>query len=565
MIRSLHIKNLATIEEIDLPLQEGFTILTGETGAGKSIIIDGIRLILGEKGSPDMIRTGTKETSVEVIFPFHQKMTYFRDYFPESDEEMLVQRNVSARGAGKAYINGTLVPNRKLKEMGGNLVDIYGQNDHVFLLNLDFQLNYLDDYADASSLKKDVSQKAKELKKLSKEKKDLEDKEREREQRLDFLEFQIKEIERAKLKRGEEEELHSTRNILKNAEKIGSLVDKALSISYHQENSISSLLAQLQNAVHDLVNFDKTFKETEDSINQFSITIQEFSDFLFKFKEKQETAPEKLEELEERLSQIEKLKRKYGSNVVEILTYLEKAKQEYEELSTSQEKLADLETEIEKAFSQYMILAEKLSQMRGKSATILEKNVEKEISLLGMRKARFKIKIESFPPSRDSMDKVKESGSEEVEFLISPNPGEELRPLRKIASGGELSRVMLALKTIGKETESLKTMIFDEIDSGIGGKTAEFVALKLRKLSNTHQIICITHLPQIASFATHHYRIDKKIDKERTFTTIKKLSFKERITEVARLLAGSHITETTLKNAREMLSHNLGENSAQEQ
>ena len=563
MIRSLHIKNLATIEEIDLPLQKGFTILTGETGAGKSIIIDGIRLVLGEKGSPDMIRTGKKETSVEVIFPFHQKMTDFREYFPESDEEMLVQRRVSARGAGKAYINGTLVPNRRLKETGEKLVDIYGQNDHVFLLNLDFQLNYLDDYANAFSIKKDVSQQAKELKKISKEKKDLENREREREQRLDFLEFQIKEIEKAKLKRGEEEELHRARNILKNAEKIGSLVEKALSISYHQENSISSLLAQLRNAVHDLVDFDKTFKETEESINQFSITIQEFSDFLLKFKEKQETAPEKLEELEERLSQIEKLKRKYGSDVDEILTYLEKAKQEYEELSTSQEKLADLEKEIERVFNQYKIHAEKLSQTRKKSATILERNVEKEISLLGMKKARFKIRIESFPPSPDSMDKVKESGTEEVEFLISPNPGEELRPLRKIASGGELSRVMLALKTIGKETETLKTMIFDEIDSGIGGKTAEFVALKLKKLSNTHQIICITHLPQIASFATHHYKIDKKIDKERTFTTIKKLSFKERITEVARLLAGSHITETTLKNAQEMLTHNLGKNSAQ--
>lgn len=563
MIRSLHIKNLATIEEIDLPLQEGFTILTGETGAGKSIIIDGIRLILGEKGSPDMIRTGTKETSVEVIFPFHKKMTDFREYFPESDEEMLVQRSVSARGAGKAYINGILVPNRTLKETGRNLVDIYGQNDHVFLLNLDFQLNYLDDYADASSLKKDVSLQAKELKKLSKEKKDLEDKEREREQRLDFLEFQIKEIEKAKLKREEEEELHSARNILKNAEKIGSLVDQALSLSYNQDNSISSLLAHLQNAVHDLVDFDKTFKEIEGSINQFSITIQEFSEFLLRFKEKQEAAPEKLEELEERLSQIEKLKRKYGSNIDEILAYLEKAKKEYEELSTSQEKLADLEREIEKVFSQYRILADNLSQTRKKGAVLLENNVEKEISLLGMKKARFKIKIESFPPRPDSMNRVKESGTEEVEFLISPNPGEELRPLRKIASGGELSRVMLALKTISKETETLKTMIFDEIDSGIGGKTAEFVALKLRKLSHTHQIICITHLPQIASFATHHYKIDKKIDKERTFTTIKKLSFKERITEVARLLAGSHITETTLKNAREMLNHNLGEKSAQ--
>ena len=557
MIRSLHIKNLATIEEIELPLQDGFTILTGETGAGKSIIIDGIRLILGEKSSPDMIRTGKKETSVEVIFPFHQAIADFKDYFPEKEEEMFLQRKVPAKGTGKAYINGIHVPNRKLKELGVKLVDIYGQNDHVFLLNLEYQLNYLDDFAGAFALKKDVSRLARELKKIFKEKTELEEKEKEREQRLDFLEFQIKEIEGAKLKPGEEEELRNTRNILKNAEKIGSHVESALSISYSQENSISSLLAQLQNTVHYLVDFDKTFKETEDAINQFSITIQEFSDFLFKFQQKQDTAPERLEELEERLSQIEKLKRKHGSSIEEILSHLESSKQEYEELSTSQEKLDELDKEIQKIFNEYKSHAEKLSHLRKKNADKLEKDVEKEISLLGMKKARFKIKIDTIPLKPESIESVKESGTEEVEFLISPNPGEDLRPLRKVASGGELSRVMLALKTIGEETDTFKTMIFDEIDSGIGGKTAEFVAQKLRQLSRTHQVICITHLPQIASFATHHYKIDKKIDKERTFTSVIKLSFEERVTEITRLLSGTRITEITLKNAREMISHNL--------
>jgi len=558
MIKSLRIRNLATIEDIELNLKKGFSILTGETGAGKSIIIDGIRLVLGEKGSPDMIRTGKKETSVEVIFPFQQKMANFKNFFPESENELFVQRKISQQRAGKGYINGILVPIKKLKEIGRDLVDIYGQNDHVFLLNLEYQLNYLDDFASAFSFKKDVSRLAQELKKLLREKKELETKEREREQRLDFLDFQIKEIEKAQLRRGEEEELRQSRNILKNAEKIGILVEKALEISYNQENSISSLLAQLQNIVNGLTDFDKTFKEADKAISQFSITIGEFSDFLIKFEEKQTTAPEKLEETEERLSQIEKLKRKYGASVDDILSYLDRAKQEYEDLSTSQEKLAELEKEIEKKFKEYKANAEKLSSLRKKSARKLEKEVEKEIIILGMKRARFKIKIETFLPTPDTMEKVKESGTEDVEFLISPNPGEELRPLRKIASGGELSRVMLALKTIGKEIEKLRTLIFDEIDSGIGGKTAEFVAQKLKKLSNQHQIICISHLPQIASFATHHYRIDKKVSKERTFTTVKKLSFEERVTEIARLLAGTRITETTLRSAREMLNHNLG-------
>lgn len=557
MIKSLRIKNLATIEDIELELEEGFTILTGETGAGKSIVINGIRLALGEKGSPDMIRTGKKETSVEAIFSFHQTRDDFKRFFPDSENELLIQRKISEQGAGKGYMNGILVPIKKLKEISGELVDIYGQNDHVFLLNLNYQLNYLDEYASASSTKKEVSLRAKELKKLIREKKDLEAQEREREQRLDFLDFQIKEIEKAKLRPGEEEELHKDRKILKNAEKIDSLIEKALNLSYNQENSISALLAQLQNMVSDLSDFDNTFKETENAINQFSITIGEFSDFLIKFKERQSAAPEKLEDLEERLSQIEKLKRKYGSSIDETLSYLGNAKKEYQKLSTSQEKLAELDTEIETKFKGYKTYAAKLSSLRIKNASKLEKQVEKEISILGMKKARFKIKIDISPLSPNTMETVKENGTEDVEFLISPNPGEELRPLRKIASGGELSRVMLALKTLGKETKKFKTLIFDEIDSGIGGKTAEFVAQKLKKLSTQHQIICITHLPQIASFASYHYKIDKKVNLERTYTTVKKLSFEERVREIARLLAGSRITETTLKNAREMLEHVL--------
>lgn len=558
MIKSLHIKNLATIEDLEVDLKEGFSILTGETGAGKSIVIEGIRLILGEKASLDMIRTGEKETSVEAIFPLQGKDANLKDFAAEPENELFIQRKISEAGLGKGYIGGTLVPAKRLKEIGEELVDIYGQNDHVFLLNLEYQLNYLDEYANALSLKREVSQVAQELKRLIKEKKELEARERERERRLDFLDFQIKEIEKATLRPDEEEELRQERDILKNVEKIGSLVERALDISYNQEISISSLLAQLQNTVSSLAEFDKTFRQTEEALSQFSITIQDFSDFLIKFKEKQTSAPEKLEEIEERLSQIEKLRRKYGKSIIDILSYLERAKQEYQELGVSQEKLAGLETEIEKKFNEYNIKAKELSSLRTKSALELERQVEREISLLGMKKARFKIKVETSLPGPETMERVKESGTEEVEFLISPNPGEELRPLRKIASGGELSRVMLALKAIGKEAGGSKTLIFDEIDSGIGGKTAEFVAQKLNKLSGKHQIICITHLPQIASFASHHYRIDKKVEKERTFTTVKKLSFKERVMEIARLLAGSRITETALQNAREMLEHNLG-------
>jgi DNA repair protein RecN (Recombination protein N) len=303
--------------------------------------------------------------------------------------------------------------------------------------------------------------------------------------------------------------------------------------------------------------YDKSFKPAEEAVDDLAIVIEDLIDSLLKLKEKQTAAPDKLEKLEGRLSQIEGLKRKYGSSIPEILAYLRKSQQEWEELSQSHETMADLENEITEKFSQYMALTNKLAEKRKKGALHLEKAVEEEICLLGMKESRFHIDIKSITIGPEDLDKIKDTGTEEVEFLISPNPGEELRPMRKIASGGELSRIMLALKSIGKDTERLKTLIFDEIDAGIGGKTAEFVAQKLKKLAEYHQVLCITHLPQIASYASHHYRIDKQVKKDRTFTIVKELSFEERVEEIARLLTGSRVTETALKNAREMLTHNL--------
>lgn len=544
---------MATIEELELKLDQGFSILTGETGAGKSIIIDGIRLVLGEKATPDVIRTGKKETSVEAIFLIPTSAQV-----QNKKSELFIQRKVSEESPAKGYLNGVLVPLKKLKEKSSQLADIYGQNDHAFLRQTDNQLDYLDYYAQAIPLGLKVSQLARELKKLARKKKELENKEKERQQQLDFLDWQIKEIEKAELKKGEEEKLLYERKILKNAAKILSLVETALEISYDQENSISTLLAKLENTVRELSSFDQSLQNIVEAINQFQITINDFSDFLIKFKDQQILSPEKLEAIEERLSLIEKLKRKYGQNIEEILLYLEKAKKEYQQLSTSQEKLEELNLKIDKKFKEYKTQAKKLSHLRMDSAQKLEKRIEQEIACLGMKNARFKIKIKTIPCQKEMISRVKEKGTEEVEFLISPNPGEALRPLRKIASGGELSRIMLVLKSIGKETERLKTLIFDEIDSGIGGKTAEYVARKLQALACQHQVICITHLPQIASFASDHYKIEKKIAHNRTYTTVKKLSFKERVVEIARLLAGSRITETALNNAREMLIHNLG-------
>jgi DNA repair protein RecN (Recombination protein N) len=545
VIKSFRIKNLATIEEVEFDLKKGFSIMTGETGAGKSIIIDGIRLVLGEKGSPDLIRTGEKETTVEAIFSSGTKTDIF------------IQRKIAEKGSGKGYVDGVLVPIKKLRSLREDLVDIYGQNDHAFLRHVENQLEYLDFYAGTHSLREQVTASAQILRKKAIAKKNLESKEKERAQRLDFLNYQIAEIQKAELREDEESDLRQERNILKNAAKISQWVDQALEISYQQENAAAPLLAKLRGILQELSTFDNSFKSMNEAIGELAIVIDDVNDSLLRFKEKQTASPDRLEKIESRLSQIENLKRKYGDSIPEILDYLKRSERELEDLTSSHEKLAALEKEIAGHMSAHHALTIKLAEQRKKSALDLEKAVEKEIGLLGMKRARFKIAIISHSFDEENIEKIKDSGTEEIEFLISPNPGEELRPLRKIASGGELSRIMLALKSIGKDAVRLKTLIFDEIDAGIGGKTAEFVAQKLQELAKHHQVICITHLPQIASFATHHFKIDKHVKKERTFTVVKELSLEERIQEIARLLTGSRVTETALKNAKEMLDHNL--------
>jgi len=556
MIKFLHIRNLATIEDIELSFEDGFSILTGETGAGKSIIIDSIRLLLGEKGPADLIRTGKDEASVEAIFRFGAATPSGLETMAQ-DGEIALHRQIIEQGSGKAYAGGILVPVKKLKEWSPVLVDIYGQNDHVFLLHLENHLNYLDNFGETLPLREDVAALAQTLRRLLKDKKELEAMQRDAAQRLDFLEYQIREIEEAALKPGEEEELHKERHVLKHAEKIAGLVESALDLAYNQEQSLTALTRRLENILGELGTYDAAFEPVGKTLGELSITLGEVSDSLMRYQEKQLLSPDRLETVEERLSLIEKLKRKYGTDIQDICYYYEKIRDERDGLAHSQDRLGSLTKDIDRTFAGYKAKAEDLSRKRAKAARELEAQIENEIGLLGMKKARFAVQLNTIAAEPGDVDKIRDAGLDDVEFLISPNPGEQLKPLRKIASGGELSRVMLALKAIGKDKEALKTLIFDEIDTGIGGKTAEFIAQKLRELARRHQIVCITHLPQIASFAAHHYRIEKHVEKDRTYTTVTKLGFEERVKEIARLISGSHVTPTALQNAREMLTHNL--------
>ncbi len=553
MIKFLRIRNLATIEGLEIRLDEGFSILTGETGAGKSIIIDAIRLILGEKGSPDLVRTGRKEAFIEAVFDVSREAPDLAGLPEPEDGELLIQRSITDQGTGKASVNGALVPVRRLRELGGRLIDIYGQNDHVFLLHLENHLGYLDDILADPGLVGDTARSAQELRRLLQEQRDLESKEKEREQRLDFIAYQVKEIEAAGLRPGEDESLLREREILKNAEKIAGLVDKALDLAYLGEDSLIPRLARLRSVLGDLSAYDEAFGEFRPGLQDASILLQEAADSLVRFRDRRAEAPENPEEVEERLSVIEKLKRKYGGTIEAVIAHGEAARSERAGLESGRERLQALESVIQSKFRDYAHLAARLGAERKKAAEMLGRTIEKEIALLGMTKARFKVRLTDVPPSLADPATVRDQGAQDAEFLLSPNPGEELRPLRRIASGGELSRMMLALKSAGKDNESRKTLIFDEIDSGIGGKTAEFIAQKLRHLAGRHQVICITHLPQIAAFAAHHFHVDKKVEKERTFTGAKKLDHSERVEEIARLIAGSRLTEASRQIAREML------------
>lgn len=556
MLKFLHVRNLATIEDIELALDGGFSILTGETGAGKSIIIDSIRLLLGEKAAADLIRTGKSEATVEAIFSFGGDVPAGLESLTQ-DSEITLNRQITDQGSGKAYAGGVLVPVRKLKEWSPLLVDIYGQNDHIFLLHLENHLNYVDHFGETMSLREEVAGLAQALRKLIREKKDLEARQRDAAQRLDFLGYQIREIEEAALKPDEEEDLHKERRILKHAERIGGLVTEALDIAYNREESMTGQARRLENILGELAGFDSAFEPVRKSLSELGIALGELSDTLMRYQEKQVLSPERLEAVEERLSLIERLKRKYGNEVKDIQYYYEKIRAESDALTHSQERLDALSRDIGSTFEAYKAKAEELSRRRKQAGRELERQIEKEISLLGMKNAKFGVALTVLAPDASDPDKIRDGGLDDVEFLISPNPGEQLRPLRKIASGGELSRVMLALKAIGKEKEGLKTLIFDEIDTGIGGKTAEFIAQKLRGLGRRHQVLCITHLPQIASFAAHHFRIEKKVTKDRTYTTVTKLDFEERVEEIARLISGSQVTPTSLQHAREMLTLNL--------
>lgn len=546
MLSLLRIRDFALIEELSIEFGEGLNILTGETGAGKSIIINALGLVLGEKACPEDVRSDTARAVVEAVFETGRG-------------ELLIRREIAPSGRGKCFANEKMVLRSRLKEIGEGLVDIHGQHTHQSLLHLANHLDLLDGLGKLMPLRQEADQTFEEYLHLKRELGNLEEEFKERERKIDLLRFQIKEIEMAGLEIGEEERLLCERTLLRNAESLFHCSNEAYKVLDEDEPEVVSVrtgLGSILNSLRRLSQIDSKTKPFLDSVEEVLVTLEDTSFELRNYRDGIEFSEESLFAVEERLDTLARIKRKYGGGIEEAFARLDSLKHELSRMEHSQERIDELAAEIEEVAGRLIKKSLLLSGKRKKVAKRLEKGVEEELAHLGMKNTRFKVDIRK----KEAGERVGEEdlmvdskGCDEVEFLISPNPGERLKPLAKIASGGELSRIMLAMKGILAGVDEIPVLIFDEIDVGIGGATARVVGERLSSLSKSHQVICITHLPQIASLADIHFRVEKSTIEGRTTTLIKSLNQEERIFEIARMFGGEKVSETSLKQAREML------------
>lgn len=566
MLRELRIKNFAIIEDLNLSFSEGLNILSGETGAGKSIIMGALALLLGGRASAEMIRSSEEGAVVEALFevePGSAINHQLEAWGIAGEENLLVKRMVSRTGKSKSFINGSLATLQMLSRLGVDLISISGQHEHQALLQVDRQIEILDLFGSLVPLRELVEKGYRKLREVSRRLDDLRKAEKDKTQRKELLRFQIKEIEDAHLKQGEDDRLREEEKILSNAQRLSELASAAHEAIYQGPGSAIERLRESLAKLKGVVSIDDStnpiFSMLETTVFQLEDTAQLLSAYLRKIHFDQG----RLEEIEVRLDEINKLKRKYGRSLEEVICHREEAEKELEQIELNEEELGSLESEKRVIEKEVLGHALELSQRRNRAALQLNKKAENEFSSLGMKKTVFRVKIEKTreraeDATPDGMQgggpRVTEKGVDVVEFLIAPNPGEELRPLAKIASGGELSRIILALKRVVAQEKGPTTLIFDEVDSGIGGATAEVVGRKLKEIARQQQTLCITHLPQIASFADFHHSVYKKVQNGRTLTFVKKLdSSEEREEEIARMLGGTTITTKTREHAREML------------
>ncbi|HEX9251503.1 MAG TPA: DNA repair protein RecN [Ignavibacteriaceae bacterium] len=565
MIKTLEIKDYALIDHIKVEFEKGLNIITGETGAGKSILIDAMSLLLGERASTEVVRKGTQKSFVEGIFDveLNKKVkSFLEENEIEFQPELIIRREISLKGSNRCFVNDSPVPLNLIKELGDLLVDLHGQHEHQSLLRTETHIEFLDEFAGNQKLLEDYKNLYKGLNSKQNELKDLNSKEELLKEKKEIYGFQIKEIDSINPLRDEDELISNELNILENSEKLLELTDDVYNKLYDGEPSVIDLLGETKHKLNQLANIDKSFLESEGECDSALAVVKELANSLRNYKSRIDVDPKEIEEKRERLGSLNLLKKKYGGSIQKIFEHREKIGKEFELADNFSNAISNLEKEIFGLRKSAGEAAEKISVSRKKHAVKVESEVRKVLAQLGIPDAVFKVNITHNEADKDENHSVAaksrnysctETGIDEVEFYISTNAGEDAKPLTKVASGGEISRIMLSLKTILAKSDKLPLLIFDEIDTGISGRIAQKVGIALKDLTSFHQIIAITHLPQIAGMANNHFAVEKKQIDNRAVSSIKKLSDDERINEIAKLISGEDLSKASIESAKQLI------------
>lgn len=558
MLTHLVIRNFAIIDRLEIPFEVGLTVMTGETGAGKSIIVDALNLLLGGRASTDVIRTDEDSAVVEGIFdlaePDRLNAMLTERGIETLESQVVIRRVVSRSGRNKVFVNGSLTTVSTLAEITGGLVDISGQHEHYSLTQAERHVDVLDAFADLEEDRNAMVAVYAEVRELRSALATLRQNVRDRAMRVDFLRFQLEEIDKVKPVAGESEELLRELAVLRNAEKISNATGGAVATLYDDNESAASRLATAIENLERAGGYDPRLGELAARLEEARIIVEDTARELQHYAREIDDDPRRLDRIQERLEALRKLERKHGGDVESVLAEAAQMRRELDDLENADERTAELETKLVRAEEAAFDVAVKLSRKRRAAARVFAESIEKELADLNMARTRFVVDfVPDEPPASVAEVELTERGFDQVEFLIAPNLGEEPKPLSKIASGGEMSRIMLAIKTVHSDRDSVATYIFDEVDAGIGGETADKVAMKLRATADGHQVLCITHLPQIASRGNQHYRVEKLAVDGRTQTTIVPLDTEGRVDELARMLGGARVTDKTRDAARELL------------
>ena len=550
MLLELRIRNLAIIETLDLSFSKGLNVLTGETGAGKSIILNAVFLLLGGKATEEMIRSSEEEGIVEALFDVsgnRRVLEGVEERFPGRSEEdsLLLRRTLSRSGRGRTFINGNLATIGMFSETGGELLSVYGQHEHQSLQRVETHIDILDEFGGLTALREDFQNRFQEFSGLTEEIRKIREEQEKRAKERELMIFQSKEIEASGLQPGEEEALKEEQSVLVHARKLMGFAHASEEMLYGEDGSAIDKIQSILRQSREMVAMDPSLSPLTKMMEASLIQLEEVAGGFRDYVKRVEINPERLEAVENRLEEIDRLKRKYGPTVEAVLLFKLETDEYLRTFATDEERLSELVGRMKPLEQKVRDLARELSEKRRRVSTELKKSIEKELGSLGMKKTTFQVQIKDLPLST--------KGTDRVEFLISPNLGEEVKPLAKIASGGELSRMMLAMKRILAGVGGRQVLIFDEVDSGIGGAIAEVVGRKLRELSKNHQVICVTHLPQIACYADTHYSVRKEVKGGRTLTRVERLEKDTAVDEIARMLGGVTVTERTTAYAKEMI------------